>query len=125
MTEAEKWKARAEQVYAHIYLDVPAGHHLHETNVATLKAALAEAYDAGERETREECAALLLQTVAEAMTNEREACALMVDNECARVLSKQTGEEYPAFGAGVDQQLRMTTVLLPEIAAAIRQRSLP
>lgn len=54
MTAAEKWKAKAEQVYAHIYLDVPAGHHLHETNVATLKAALAAAYEAGREEERRE-----------------------------------------------------------------------
>jgi hypothetical protein len=69
--------------------------------------------------TELECAA----RIAAAVAAENEACAKIVEAECARVLACQSGNaDATSFDASVDLNLRMTTVLLPEIAAAIRAR---
>ena len=55
--------------------------------------------------------------IAEAVEAEREACAMVADDECARVLAQQDGN-----CAQVDLNIRMIAMLLPEIAAAVRAR---
>jgi hypothetical protein len=50
--------------------------------------------------------------------HEREECAKVVEAEQVRVLDKQEGESWDS----VNINIRMTAVLLPDIAAAIRSR---
>lgn len=51
--------------------------------------------------------------------HEREECAKVVEAEQTRVLGKQEGDSWEP----VNINIRMTTVLLPDIAAAIRSRT--
>lgn len=59
--------------------------------------------------------------VADALVSERERAAGLIDAKCAFVLSKQLGGKNYEFTASVDQNLRMIAVLLPDLAAAIRE----
>lgn len=55
--------------------------------------------------------------IRQAVEAEREACAKVADDECARVLAQQDGN-----CAQVDLNIRMIAMLLPDLAAAIRAR---
>ena len=57
--------------------------------------------------------------IARVVAAEREACARVVEAEQARVLAAQEGVTWDP----VNVNIRMTTVLLPEVAAAIRSRT--
>ena len=53
-----------------------------------------------------------------------EEVAKIIEAECARVLAQQSGKD-DHFNSSVDLNLRMTTVLLPELAAKARALKLP
>ena len=57
------------------------------------------------------------RAILAAKAEERESCALIVDAERERILSKQNGKDEQ-----VDHNLRMIAVLFPDVAAAIRKR---
>lgn len=67
-------------------------------------------------------AAAEIERLRAAVAAEREACAKIVDDECQRVLAKITPADPASFGDTVNHNLRMTAVLLPSVAAAIRAR---
>lgn len=56
--------------------------------------------------------------IAAAVLREREFCAAICDDESKRILSKQSGRE----GDPSDLQLRIIACVLPDVAAAIRNR---
>lgn len=59
-----------------------------------------------------------------AMKAEREAAADLIEAECARILAQQSPEpvRWNSTEASVNLNLRMTAVMLPGLAAAIRAR---
>lgn len=68
----------------------------------------------------EDQAASLRAQLSTARASALEEAARVVEAECARVLSKQTGAPVRSEGYAVDAQLRMTVVLLPDLATTIR-----
>jgi hypothetical protein len=59
---------------------------------------------------------LLRDGISRAILAERERCAKAIDDECARILSKQDGKDD-----SVDRALRLVAVMLPELSATIRK----
>lgn len=70
----------------------------------------------------EDCGAeVVALALDEAVRDTKERAAKLVDDKCAFILSRQLGGKDYKFEASVDQNLRMMAVLLPDLAAAIRE----
>lgn len=77
---------------------------------------------------RENCTCFneIAQAIRSAEQARDERAAKIVEAECKRVLAQQKPDADPmSFDASVNLNLRMVTVLLPEIAAAIRAHDTP